>query len=58
MNFQNDDDWPVFVTGFSTKNFLMTKNHIVSKEIKAEFGEIIFLSYILAKRVKSQRGRN
>jgi hypothetical protein len=32
--------------------------NIVSKEIKAEIGEIIFLSYFLAKRVKSQRGRN
>ncbi len=31
---------------------------IVSKEIKAEIGEIIFLSNFLAKRVKSQRGRN
>jgi hypothetical protein len=31
---------------------------IVSKEMKAEFGEIIFLSYFLAKRVKSQGGRN
>jgi hypothetical protein len=31
---------------------------IVSKEIKAEIGEIVFLSYFLAKRVKSQRGRN
>jgi hypothetical protein len=31
---------------------------IVSKEIKAEIGEIIFLSYFLAKRVKSQGGRN
>jgi hypothetical protein len=31
---------------------------IVSKEIKAEIGEIIFLSYFLAKRIKSQRGRN
>jgi hypothetical protein len=30
----------------------------VSKEIKAEIGEIIFLSYFLAKRVNSQRGRN
>jgi hypothetical protein len=33
-------------------------NSIVSKEIKAEIGEIIFLSNFLAKRVKSQRGRN
>jgi hypothetical protein len=32
--------------------------YIVSKVIKAEIGEIIFLSYFLAKRVKSQRGRN
>ncbi len=31
---------------------------IVSKVIKAEIGEIIFLSYFLAKRAKSQRGRN
>jgi hypothetical protein len=31
---------------------------IVSKVIKAEIGEIIFLSYFLAKRIKSQRGRN
>jgi hypothetical protein len=31
---------------------------IVSKEIKAEIGEIIFISYFLAKRVESQRGRN
>jgi hypothetical protein len=40
--------------------FWVAKNifSIVSKEIKAEIGEIIFLSYFLAKRVKSQRGRN
>jgi hypothetical protein len=31
---------------------------IVSKEIKAEIGDLIFLSFFLAKRVKSQRGRN
>jgi hypothetical protein len=31
---------------------------IVSKVIKAEIGEIISLSYFLAKRIKSQRGRN
>jgi hypothetical protein len=30
-NFQNDDVWPVFVTGFSTKKFLMTKNHKLIK---------------------------
>jgi hypothetical protein len=29
---------------------------IVSKVIKAEIGEITFLSYFLAKRIKSQRG--
>ncbi len=40
---------------FSKQEF--TKS-IVSKEIKAEIGEVIFLSYFLAKRVKSQRGRN
>jgi hypothetical protein len=34
------------------------KKYIVSKEIKAEIGEIISLSYFLAKRVKSQRERN
>jgi hypothetical protein len=32
--------------------------NIVSKEIKAEIGEINFLSNFLAKRVESQRGRN
>jgi hypothetical protein len=31
---------------------------IVSKEIKAEIGEKIFLSYFLAKRVKNQGNRN
>ncbi len=31
MNFQNDDDWPVSATGFSTKKLLMTKNHKLIK---------------------------
>jgi hypothetical protein len=31
MNFQNDDDWPVFDTGFSTQKFPMTKNHKLIK---------------------------
>jgi hypothetical protein len=39
-------------------NLIRENAHIVSKEIKAEIGELIFLSYFLAKRVKSQRGRN
>ncbi len=32
--------------------------YIVSIELKAEIGEIIFLSNFLAKRIKSQKGRN
>jgi hypothetical protein len=27
MNFQNNDYWPVFVTGFSTKMFLSAANY-------------------------------
>jgi hypothetical protein len=38
--------------------YLFFSKYIVSKEIKAEIGEIIFLSNFLAQRVKSQRGRN
>jgi hypothetical protein len=34
--------------------FKKVEQFIVSKEIKAEIGEIIFLSYFLAKRIKNQ----
>ncbi len=55
-NFHREfSNFPIaFCNVFSKINLI----NIVSKEIKAEIGEIIFLSYFLAKSVISQRGRN